>query len=186
LQAPVLHRKSFWAVNLGVITFFVFILFEWMIPQVFVTLILTLAVIIMFVLFIRLGKREQQKNFLLSGMLFLLATAVTGVAYIFLAFSPGYDSAEIKWLLKLHAFVSLYGWNLSGLAVMIRFENFPIKLNSYLVICLHWATVAVFAPLGNSFRIFSVLTILCYAVIVNVMLFSKGTENTDRITLQML
>lgn len=178
VKEKIFKEISFWTVNLGVITFFLFILFEKMIPQVIVTLMLTSAVILMFVLFIRLGKKEQQKNFLLSGMLFLLATAVTGIAYIFVVFSPAYDSAQFKWLLKLHAFVSLYGWNLSGLAVIIRLNSFPIKLNSYLVIGLHWTTVAVLAPLGNSLRIFSVLTILCYAAILYVILFSRGVEKT--------
>lgn len=176
VKEKILKEISFWTVNLGVIIFFIFILLEKMIPQIIVTLLLTLCVILMFVLFIRLGKREQQKKFLLSGMLFLLVTAVTGIAYIVLTFSPAYDSTQIKWLLKLHAVVSLYGWNLSGLSVIMRFDSFPIKLNSSLVILFHWAIVTILAPLGNNLRFFSVLTILCYAVFLYVILFSRETE----------
>ncbi len=171
-----MKEMCFWIINMGVIVFFLFILFEMKIAQVVVTTALTMAVIMTFYLFIILGKPEQQKNFLLSGMTFLLATAVTGIAYIFFMFMPSYDGHEMKWLLKLHAYVSLYGWNLSGLAVIIRFESFPIRLNSSRVILLHWATVLLAAPLGNYFQPFAILAVLCYAVILFLFLFSKGTE----------
>jgi hypothetical protein len=166
----------FWTINTGVIVFFLFILFELMIPQVIISLLLSAAVILAFYLFIKLGKPEQQKNFLLSGMTFLLATAVTGIAYIFFMYLPSYDSHDMKWLLKLHAYVSLYGWNLSGLAVIIRYKSFPIRLNSSRVIVLHWATVILAAPLGNYFPVFSILAVLGYVVILFLFFFSKGNE----------
>jgi hypothetical protein len=175
-ELRIVKEICFWTINMGVIVFFLFILFEMKIPQVIMSSLLTGAVIAAFYLFIKLGKPEQQKNFLLSGMTFLLATAVTGIAYIFFMFLPSYDSHEMKWLLKLHAYVSLYGWNLSGLAVIIRFESFPIRLNSSRVILLHWVTVILAAPLGNYFPVFSILAVLCYAVILFLFLFSRGNE----------
>jgi hypothetical protein len=165
----------FWTINLGVIIFFLFILFELLIPQVVVTSLLSAAVILTFYLFVTLATPVQQKNFLLSGMIFLLATAVTGIAYIAVMFMPTYDRQEMKWLLKLHAFVSLYGWNLSGLAVIIRLESFPIRLNSGGVILLHWVTVVLAAPLGNYFPVFSILAVAGYAVILYLFLFSRGS-----------
>ncbi len=75
---------GFWNINLGVIIFFLFILFEQLVPQVIVTTVLFLTVIMIFYLFTNLGINVQQKNFLLSGMSFLLVTAITGIAYIIL------------------------------------------------------------------------------------------------------
>ncbi len=59
-------------------------------------------------------------------MLFLLYTAITGIVYIALEFSPDYTPEKTKLLLRMHSFASLYGWNLSGLASNLqgaRFSN---------------------------------------------------------------
>ncbi len=111
---------SFWVINLGVIVFFLFILAGWFIPQVAVSALLFLAVVLVLFLYWRHGIRLQQKAFLTSGILFLLVTSITGIIYILLAFSPAYDPAEKLPLLRMHAFTALYGWNLSGMAVISR------------------------------------------------------------------
>jgi hypothetical protein len=171
-----MKEAGFWIVNLGVIIFFLFIIFEKLVFQVYVTAILAGGVGMIFFLFKKLGRQLQQKNFLLSGMVFLLLTAVTGILYIIFEFLPSYNNENFKWLLRLHAFVSLYGWNLSGLAVIMRYGNFPIRLNSSMVIALHWTTVLVLAPLGYFYRFFSVPAVICYIVLLYIMLFSGGTE----------
>jgi hypothetical protein len=163
---------GFWSVNLGVIIFFVFIIFEILMPQLIVTLILFSSVIMILVLFHYRSRRVQQKAFLTSGMAFLLVTAVSGILYIILAFSPDYETMDLKLLLKLHAFASLYGWNLCGLAVISRSGHFPIRLNTGLLILVHWITVILFAPLGNYHPIFALLAVLGFAFITYVILFS--------------
>ncbi len=135
-------------INLGVIIFFLFILANWFIPQVAIASILFLAVSLVLYLYWSQGIRLQQKAFLTSGILFLLVTSITGILYIFLAFSDSYNPQDTLPLLRMHAFTALYGWNLSGLAVISRHGDFPIRLHSQNVILLHWLTVLILCPLG--------------------------------------
>ncbi len=165
---------GFWNVNLGVIIFFLFIIFERLIPQVAVTLILFFTVMMIFYLFVTLGKQIQQKTFLISGMGFLLYTAVTGILYIIYEMIPGYSPEKYHWLLRAHSFASLYGWNLCGLAIICRYHDFPLRLHSRNLIYLHWVTVILLAPLGTYYRLFAALTMICYAVLLFMILFSRG------------
>lgn len=175
-----LKDVGFWTVNLGVIIFFLFIMFEKPKFQLLVTSILFIAVVVIFVLFAKLGIKAQQKNFLTSGMVFLLFTAVTGILYIILKFFPGYSQDELKFLLRLHAFASLYGWNLSGLAIICRYNDFPIMLDSKAIILVHWITVVIFAPLGYYFMPFAVFAVVLYAAMLYFILFSRGSGKTHR------
>jgi len=162
----------FWTITLGVIVFFGFILFEKFIPQIFVTFALFIAVVTVFFLYLRYAERIQQKLFLTSGIGFLILTAISGIAYIFMQMSDGYDPQKTKWLLHMHVFASLYGWNLCGLSVICRFEDFPIKLHSLTVICIHWLTAIVLAPLGVFYGWFAVLAIIGYSFITLTLFFS--------------
>ncbi|THB81806.1 MAG: hypothetical protein D3926_00155 [Desulfobacteraceae bacterium] len=166
----------FWTINLGVIIFFLFILFEKFIPQIFVTSALTLAVVTVFVLYRRYGEIMQQKQFLSSGIGFLIATAITGIVYIIFQMSDGYDPSKTKWLLHLHVFASLYGWNLCGLAVICRYRDFPIRLHSTTVIVIHWLTAIILAPLGVFYGFFAVLAVLGYTFITFTLFFSSHSR----------
>jgi len=174
----VLKNACFWAVNLGVIIFFLFILIEIPVAQIMVTALLFISVIVIFVIFKRESGPTQEKVFLTSGMLFLVFTAISGISYIVTQYfftSPVHDGAGnfSKILLKVHAFASLYGWNLSGLAVISRKDNFPIKLNLSWVIFLHWITVLILAPLGYYRQFFSVIAMISYALLLYHIFFSR-------------
>ena len=171
-----LKNMGFWNVNLGVIIFFIFILFQKLIPQLVVTTVLFISVVLIYFMYRDLGVKAQQKSFLTSGMFFLWYTAITGIIYIALEFSPGYDHENLKVLLSMHSFAALYGWNLSGLAVICRKDHFPIRLHSQGVIAVHWATAIVLAPLGTYFAMFAVLSLIAYGFILYMILFSKGME----------
>ena len=171
-----LKNMGFWNVNLGVIIFFIFIIFQKLIPQLVVTTILFLSVVLIYFMYRDLGVNVQQKSFLTSGMLFLWYTAVTGIIYIVLEFSPSYDSEQLKFLLRMHSFASLYGWNLSGLAVICRKDHFPIRLHSQGVITVHWATAILLAPLGTYYALFAVFALIAYGYILYMILFSGGAE----------
>ncbi len=174
-----LKELIFWAINLGVITFFIFIIFEQLILQAIVTLILFIAVALMTGTHLKYGFKLQQREFLTSGLAFLLLTAVTGIAYILLEFSPQYSSDNYKWLLRLHTFASLYGWNICGLSVISRFDDFPIRLNSRLLICLHWITAIILAPIGHLHISISILATICYAAILAAVFFGKSAPAAD-------
>lgn len=181
---PIVHilkEIGFWTVNLGVIIFFLFIIFEKLIPQVIVTLMLFSAVIMILFLYIRLGATLQQKNFLTSGIGFLVVTAITGILYIIFELSPSYSPENYKWLLKLHSFASLYGWNLCGLSVICRYNDFPIQLHSRSVIGFHWITVLLIAPIGNYSRAFAVLGTICYAIVLGIILFSRQDKTRSNL-----
>ncbi len=165
---------SFWVINLGVIIFFLFILANWYIPQVAIALILFLAVSLVLHLYWKQGINLQQKAFLTSGILFLLITSVTGILYILLAFSRSYNPQEALPLLRMHAFTALYGWNLSGLAVISRHGDFPIRLHSQNVIMLHWLTVFILCPLGYFVPFVAILAVLCYGWLLFTLLFNHG------------
>jgi len=171
-----LKEVGFWNVNLGVIIFFLFIIFEKLMPQVFVTSILFLTVAMIFILYRKLGKQIQQKNFLTSGMTFLLVTAVTGIAYIYFQLTSDYTPEKYKWLLRLHAFAALYGWNLCGLAIICRYDDFPIRLHSKSIIVMHWVIVMFLAPFGNYNPVLAILATVSYAVMLYFILFSKGIK----------
>ncbi|MBF0376671.1 MAG: hypothetical protein HQK72_04230 [Desulfamplus sp.] len=163
----------FWTINLGVIIFFIFILFEKFYPQLVVTSLLFIAVITVFRLYRKFGQKMQQKQFLSSGIGFLIATAISGIAYIFYQMSPDYNPVDTKWLLRIHTFASLYGWNLCGLAVICRFNDFPIKLHSGIVIAIHWLTALLLAPLGANFPFVALMAVAGYIFIVLTLFFSN-------------
>lgn len=175
-KAPIVFLKelSFWVINLGVIFFFVFILANWFVPQVAIAATLFLTVSLILYLYWRQGMELQQKAFLTSGILFLLVTSITGIIYILLAFSATYDPEKSLPLLRMHAFTALYGWNLSGLAVISRHDDFPIQLHSQQVILLHWLTVAILCPLGYFYPLVAIFAVLCYGRLLFILLFNQG------------
>ena len=175
-SAKVVMEVCFWTITLGVIIFFIFILFEKFIPQIFVTFALFTAVVTVFYLYSKFADKIQQKLFLTSGIGFLILTAVSGIAYIFLQMSEGYDPQKTKWLLHMHVFASLYGWNLCGLSIICRFDDFPIKLHSPTVIFIHWLTAIVLAPLGIFYGWFAILAILGYSFITLTLFFSSNNR----------
>jgi len=172
ITARILKEFSFWAVNIGVIVFFLFILLQMIMAELVISFSLFITVVIIFFLFLRTGIHQQAKAFLTSGMIFLIMTAVTGILYILLyIFTP--QPHGDKFLLKLHALISLYGWNLTGLAVICRYDDFPIKLNSGKIILFHWIIVLFLAPLGFYFRALSVTAVIAYGLFLSFILFSK-------------
>ena len=172
----VIMEFCFWTITLGVIIFFIFILFERFIPQIFVTTALFVAVVTVFYLYSTFADKMQQKLFLTSGIGFLILTAISGILYIFLQMGDDYNPERTKWLLQMHVFASLYGWNLCGLAVICRFDDFPIRLHSPTVIFIHWLTAIVLAPLGVFYGWFALLAILGYAFITITLFFSSNNR----------
>lgn len=170
----ILKESAFWIINLGVIIFFLFILANLYLPQVVISVTLFFTVALVLYLYWHEGIRLQQKAFLTSGIFFLLITSITGIMYIFLVFSDNYNPERAMPLLRLHAFTALYGWNLSGLAVISRHGDFPIELHSFKTILLHWLTVAVLCPLGYFYPVFSFAAVAAYFWLLYTLLFNHG------------
>ena len=179
-----LKETSFWMINLGVIIFFLFILANWFLPQVGIASLLFLTVTLILYLYYHDGIELQQKNFLTSGILFLVITSITGIIYIFLAFSDNYDPQKSLPLLRMHAFTALYGWNLSGLAVISRHGDFPIQLHSMKIIVLHWIVVLLLCPLGYFFPIFAILASIGYGWLLYMLLFNDGLVDAQMVSVE--
>ncbi len=166
----------FWTITLGVVIFFVFILFEAIFLELTISIVLFFAVSCVLYLYIKLGIKEQQKAYLTSGIVFLLMTSVSGVIYI-LIYAYGYTDPLYKDMTILyHRTLALYGWNISGLAVICRFRDFPIMLHSGPAIVLHWLIVAVLAPVAFFQSSFVIPTIMIYMLFLFAIFFSKGTH----------
>ena len=176
-----LKELAFWIINLGVIVFFLFILAGLFKSQVAIATLLFLTVAFILYLYWHEGIQLQQKAFLTSGILFLVITSITGIAYILLTFSSYYTPEISQPLLRLHAFTALYGWNISGLVVISRHGDFPLQLHSRKVILLHWLTVLLLCPLGYFLPVFAVFALLAYSWLLVQLFFNQGTVD-ERLT----
>ena len=163
--AKALGESAFWIINLGVIFFFGFIIFELFLLKLLIALLLFFTVLAVFIFFIRNTPPVQQRVFLTSGMFFLLSTAVTGILYILLKETELYVRGG-PLLLKAHAFLSLYGWNLCGLIILIRRGDFPLRLTAKGVMILHWACVLVCAPAGRIYTAAAAVAIACFGALL--------------------
>jgi hypothetical protein len=174
-----LEEIGFWSVNLGVVVFFVFIIFGLVVPEIIAATTLFATVFMIFFLFLATAPRVQQKTFLVSGMAFLLLTALTGILYILQYFVASlYEYREQ--ILVFHAMVSLYGWNLSGLFIIIRWRDFPIQLNSALAIALHWGIVVVLAPIGKYVLPVSALAMVAYVGLLLIVFAGRAATEEGR------
>jgi len=165
---------SFWIINIGVIVFFIFIIMESPVLELVISSILFLSVMIVLVLYWTMAVPVQQKSFLTSGIFFLLMAAVTGVIYIMLYISLAKDHPLLAIVLKVHSFVSLYGWNLTGLCAICRYNDFPIRLNFKLILIMHWVVVLFFAPLGYYMWFFAFLSTVLYIFLLKQIFFSPA------------
>lgn len=168
-------QTFFWTVNVGVIVFFLFIIFEMDLEKFIIATILFFTVTMIFSFFLLLGINVQQKHFLLSGMIFLVFTGITGVLYIILGHFPELYTQWGKLLLTCHSYLSLYGWSMSGLLILVRWNDFPLKLNSWWVISFHWLVIAILAPLGKTNMIMAVTASFFFCLFLH--LFFRGINS---------
>jgi hypothetical protein len=170
------EHLSFWFICGGVIIFFLFIIVKSFHGEVFISLFLFMTVIFIFSIFFKHGKIIQQKYFLVSAIYFLMATAVTGILYILMK-HINYNELHGKIILRMHAFYSLYGWNLTGMMVIIRWNDFPIALNTKKAIYYHWGVILVLAPLAKFIPQLIIPAICAYIIFLSVFFFYGSTAN---------
>lgn len=166
-----LRDASFWIVTAGVIIFFVFIVLGILAAELITAIVLLLDVLLIFYLFrTDLRRLDESEEFLTSGMVFLVLTGVTGLLLVLWGVLTPNDPKGRELLLQTHAYLSLYGWNLAGLTVLIHYREFPLHLNELEIILLHWVTVALLAPLGSLYPIFAFAAIPAFAVLTGLVL----------------
>jgi hypothetical protein len=174
----ILQELSFWIITLGVISFFVFIIFELAGAEIVISNILLAAVVMTYALFRRDTPAVQQKLILTSGMLFLIVTGLTGVFYLFDSFIPMSEAVH-RFILVIHATVSLYGWNLSGIFIVVRADSYPIFKRPFLLVLLHWLSVFVLTPLGKYDGPIALAALAAYMVLVGSFFLTKSLKNAE-------
>jgi hypothetical protein len=102
-----------------------------------------------------------------------LSTAITGLSYIPLVKTNLYDDLG-KVILNIHAYLSLYGWNLTGLMIIMRWNDFPLKLNTGTAILFHWFIMLIIAPLGKQNIYFAIIAVILYTIFL--LLFFVGKK----------
>jgi len=175
-----MEHMLFWFISGGVIVFFIFIIMKLFPGEVFISFFLFVTVLFIFALFFKLGRRMQQKYFLVSGIYFLMATAVTGILYIIVK-QIAVNEIYGKIILRMHAFYSLYGWNLTGMMVIIRWDDFPIALKTKKAIYFHWGVILVLAPFAKFFPILIIPAIAAYTAFLAVFFFSGNRVNSEEL-----
>jgi hypothetical protein len=125
----------------------------------------------------------QQKYFLVSGIYFLMATAVTGILYIIIK-QIAYDEIYGKIILRMHAYYSLYGWNLTGMMVIIRWDDFPIALKTKKGIYYHWGVILILAPFAKFFPVLIIPAVAAYTAFLAVFFFSGMRISSVKIVKQ--
>jgi len=168
------HNASFWLLNLGVIIFFLFILAGSVWGQALASFTLYFAVLLVMKILWQRGEKGQPRIILLSGLFFLLGAALTGIAYIIIEMAIGTGLPD-KALMRLHAFLALYGWNLSGIIALARKDDFPIRIRMPRLAAHHWLVVALLAPLGWGYPAFAAAAVALYAMFLRTVLFAAGS-----------
>ena len=181
LWVKIARGSSFWIVTVGVIVFFVFIIAGLLPLEFLATTALLIDVFLIFYLFkLDLKSIGEPEGFLISGMIFLILTAITGLMLVLWnAIGPN-NTAGWLLLLQTHAYLSLYGWNLTGLLVMIHYFEFPLRLHRLEVILLHWITIAVLAPAATRSLALALVAIPLFAILIGLLLFIPGDTHIFR------
>lgn len=175
----IINRFVFWAVNLGVIVFFVFILAERAYPQVIIAASLLVPVGFMFYRFITAYTRDGSFQIIFGGMIFLLISALSGIAYIMAKYLITGTSPHIqKYILEFHRYASLYGWNQAGMLLLLGKTGFHLNRISPMAISLHWTAVLVFAPCAIFCRLWGLPASLLYMAFLAIVFRKSGNDSS--------
>lgn len=174
-----LKEVAFWGITVGVVTFFVFILLEATLLEILVANALFGIVLMLLALFRSHSRPGQQRAVLTSGLGFLVVSALTGVGEIVTYLFPGMELTGEQ-ILMLHATLSLYGWNLSGLIVMVRWGDFPILRRVAPLIGLHWLTVLILVPLGKLDPAAALVALPAFGLLTGLAMLSR-VRTEDRV-----
>jgi hypothetical protein len=181
LWVKIARGSSFWIVTVGVIIFFVFIIAGILPLEFLAATVLLIDVLLIFYLFkLDLRSVGEPEEFLISGMLLLVLTGITGLMLVL--WNAIGSSNTVGWalLLQTHAYLSLYGWNLAGLVVMIHYYEFPLRLHSLEAILLHWVTIVVLAPAATRYPALALVAIPLFAILIGLVLFIPGDTHHFR------
>jgi len=137
----------FWALNLGVIAFFFFIIFELYPLQFIAALVLLSTVAVTAWMHLSSSERGTEWTLMSSALAFLAFGSVTGMLYILELWLGGLDNSYR--LLSYHSAATLFGWNLTGLILLLARGRLQLRVPATLVLGIHWALVLLL-PLART------------------------------------
>ena len=138
-----LEEFIFWAINVGVILFFLFIITGAYPFQLLMALLLFSSTCIAIYLHIKLPQKDDQWKLLSSALLFLTIGSLTGISFVVVTWKFGYSPQSP--VLLLHAALTMFGWNLSWMLLAAREDGHWQGKRIRHIILLHWIFVVLFA-----------------------------------------
>ncbi|MBE0583818.1 MAG: hypothetical protein IH612_08625, partial [Desulfofustis sp.] len=64
----------------------------------------------------------------------------------------------------------------------MRFNDFPLRLNSWLIIAFHWLVIGVLAPIGKTDPLTALAAIICYCLFLHLFFEEKAVSPMDRVS----
>ncbi len=167
-----LPEFCFWALNLGVIFFFIFIITELYAGQMLMSFTLFTTVVLTLRMHLKHPRTDQAGILLISALGFLILGSVTGIIYIIVLWTtPDYTPGII---LNLHSAATVFGWNMVWLMLTARKDEYPIRINLKLLIGIHWGFV-ILVPFARQTPLIAIPAVVLLVLFLAMMLFRKST-----------
>ncbi len=162
---------AFWALNLGVIFFFVFILLEILPVQFVMASSLFSVVVVTAYLHFRSGIGDARARMLTSALAFLTIGSISGLLYVVVLWLIAGDSYTPGYIINLHSAANVFGWNLTWILLAARTEEYPIRTSPRTLMALHWPMVFLL-PLGWISWLFAIPAFVLCAALLYLGLYS--------------
>jgi len=164
----------FWALNLGVIVFFVFIISEFYPGQLLMSLTLFSTVMVALRAHLKHTPRNQESALLTSALVFLTVGSLTGIAYVILLWTnPNYQQGI---MLSFHSAAAVFGWNMTWIVLIARKGEYPLRFNASLLIISHWLFVFL-VPFARNSPLIGIPTVLCLTAFLAMALFGRSVRD---------
>ena len=166
----------FWGLNLGVISFFFFIIFEIYPLQMVAALALFGATILTIIMHVTRSERGDEWLMLSSAFGFLILGSLTGIFYVLILWkSAAYTSGGF---MSLHSAATIFGWNLTWILVTSRHKKLPLVVGTGKLVVMHWAFVLLIPPARTDATFSVIATIACLALL-GLFFFSPPSDRTN-------
>ena len=160
----------FWALNLGVIFFFLFILFEIYPGQIVMSFTLFTTIFLTLRMHIKHPPLDQRGIMLISALSFLILGSITGIIYIAILWAdPNYTQGYV---ISIHSAATVFGWNMVWLMLTARKGEFPLNINLKFLIVLHWVFVCLI-PFARTTLLAAIPAVVLLVIFLFSFLFSR-------------
>ncbi len=161
---PFVSEYSFWALNLGVILFFVFIVAEVFFMQFLLALLLLTVVGTAMYVHLRSRPQDREGKLLWSALGFLALGSLSGTLYVSVLW--GIEHLYSHYLLSFHSAANVFGWNMTWMLIAARPTEPDSRVSPWVLIPVHWLFM-VMLPLARASALMALpATALCLVLLV--------------------